>query len=385
MQVLPVNETSGADASPYGAASAFALDPVFLSLDECEDFAAAGGRDALAPEQKELLASVAGAPRVDWPGVRRLKEAAIALAFARFLRDEWSQGTARAAELGQFMKVHSNWLDDHALYRVWHDELRTSWVDWPLAMRDRDPGALAHLREQRGDAILRVKWVQWQLDRQWRHARRAAAAAGIELMGDLPFVVGLDSADVWAHRELFRTDLHVGTPPEPDAPEGQDWGLPLYDWVTLGRERFSWIRERATRAGGLYSLFRIDHAMGFYRTYFRSADGRTKGFSPPNESEQLHLGETLMRLMGQWAEVVAEDLGAVPPFLRPSLERLRVPGYRVLRWEKDDDEYRDPGGPGPRPPSRRAPLTTPTRPPSGSRGWTRRNESSSARSPASVS
>jgi isoamylase len=342
VQILPVNETSDPGASPYLAASACAVDPVYLSLDACEDFVAAGGREALPAELKELLPKVAGARLVDWQGVRRLKQAGIALAFERFLRDEWRHGTWRARALTEFTNAQRGWLDDHALFRVWHDQFGVAWSEWPAEARDRDPGALARLREQAAEALLRVRWTQWQLDLQWRSARRVASEAGIELMGDLPFVVGADSSDVWAHRALFRTDLHVGTPPEDGAPDGQDWGLPVYDWRALSRDRFAWIRERATRAGGLYSLFRIDHAMGFYRTYFRSTDGRTKGFSPPNESEQLQHGEELIRLMGQWAEVVAEDLGAVPPFLRPSLERLRVPGYRVLRWEKDGDAYRDP-------------------------------------------
>ena len=187
-----------------------------------------------------------------------------------------------------------------------------------------------------------MKWVQWQLARQWRRARLDASAAGVELMGDLPFTVGVDSSDVWANRSLFRIDQHVGTPPEEGAPEGQDWGLPVYDWSVLRRNELSWIKARAMRAGDLFSLYRIDHAIGFYRTYFRSADGQTSGFTPADEGEQLALGERVMRLLRRFGEVVAEDLGTVPPFLRPSLEKIGVPGYRVLRWEKDGDDYRDP-------------------------------------------
>jgi glycogen operon protein len=342
VQILPVAETNGADPSPYAAASAFALDPIYLSLDACEDFAAAGGRAALSPEQKEILGKVSAAKLVDWENVRRLKQAGVELAFARFMRDEWAKETPRAHELVLFMKGHPGWLDDHALFHVWHDQLRTSWTAWPSGPRERDPGTIARLRDEHGRELLRVKWTQWQLDRQWRAARRAAARAGVELMGDLPFVVGIDSSDVWAHRELFRTDLRVGTPPEPGAPDGQDWGLPVYDWSALERDRFAWMRERATRAGALFGLHRLDHVMGLYRTFARSVDGREKGFLPAHEREQIQQGEILLRLFGQWAEIVAEDLGAVPPFLRPSLEKLGVPGYRVLRWEKDGDAFRDP-------------------------------------------
>ena len=161
-------------------------------------------------------------------------------------------------------------------------------------------------------------------------------------MGDLPFIVGLDSADVWANRPLFRLDLRVGAPPDEGSPDGQDWGLPVYDWNVAARDEFSWIRARAARAGQLFSLYRVDHAIGYYRSYFRSTDGKLRGFTPGDEWDQIQLGERMMRMMSRFGEVVAEDLGAVPPFLRPSLERVGVPGYRVLRWEKDGDAYRDP-------------------------------------------
>jgi 4-alpha-glucanotransferase len=96
------------------------------------------------------------------------------------------------------------------------------------------------------------------------------------------------------------------------------------------------------RAGELYGLCRVDHVIGLYRTYYRTLDGRSKGFTPPQEAVQLMLGETLLRIMSRWTEVIAEDLGMVPEFLRPSLERLGIPGYRVLRWEKDGAQFRDP-------------------------------------------
>jgi 4-alpha-glucanotransferase len=112
----------------------------------------------------------------------------------------------------------------------------------------------------------------------------------------------------------------------------------------MARDDFSWIRARATRAGELFGLLRVDHAIGCYRTYARSLDGKKSGFSPAEEWDQIQLGEKLMRIMSRFEEVVAEDLGTVPPYLRPSLERMGIPGYRVLRWERDGDTYRDPAG-----------------------------------------
>ncbi|MDP9148755.1 MAG: 4-alpha-glucanotransferase [Myxococcota bacterium] len=342
LQLLPVNEVSGADASPYSAISAFALDPVYLSLEDCEDFTAAGGRAALLPDVQKRLDAARDAPLVDWPSVRAIKKEGIALAFTRFLREEWDKKSSRASQLTTFMRENSSWLDEYALFLVLHEKFGKSWLDWPAGARDRDPAAINAARIEHRDELLRANWAQWQLDRQWRKARRDANASGVELMGDLPFMVGVDSADVWSNRSLFHVDKHVGTPPDEFSPTGQDWGLPVYDWAALQREGFSWIRGRSMRAGTLFSLYRLDHVIGLYRTYYRSVDGETSGFTPGEEREQLRLGETLMRIMSHWGEVVAEDLGTVPPFLRPSLERLGIPGYRVLRWEKDGDRYRPP-------------------------------------------
>ncbi len=344
LQLLPVAAASEADPSPYAATSAFALDPVYLGLDACEDFIAAGGRAALPDGLTEQPAAAALAPLVDWPVVRTLKRAGVALAFNRFLRDEWRRQSGRARHLSAFIRANRDWLDDYALFAVLHAKFGAGWQDWPVGERDRDPGAIAAVRRAHADDLLREQWLQWQLDLQWRQARREASAAGVDLMGDVPFVVGADSADVWANRSLFRIDQRLGAPPEPGAPEGQDWGLPVYDWNALARDEFSWIRARAARAGQLYGLFRVDHAIGYYRSYFRSTDGKLSGFTPENEWDQIQLGEKLMRMMSRFGEVVAEDLGAVPPFLRPSLERVGVPGYRVLRWETDDGTYRDPAG-----------------------------------------
>jgi 4-alpha-glucanotransferase len=240
------------------------------------------------------------------------------------------------------MNDNRAWLDDYALYVVLHERFGRSWLEWPRRARDRDPRAIGAARVDHRDAILRAKWVQWQLDLQWRKARRAASEAGVDLMGDLPFIVGVDSADAWANPSLFRLDQRVGAPPDEQFPEGQDWGLPVYDWGALEHDELAWIKARAMRAGDLFSAYRVDHALGYYRTFYRSPDGESSGFSPPDEGDQLALGERIMRVMTRWGEVVAEDLGSVPPYLRPSLEKVGVAGYRVLRWEKEGDTYRDP-------------------------------------------
>ena len=335
VQLLPVNEVRGGETSPYSASTAFAIDPVYLGLDQCEDFVLGGGRAAMAAADQRLLDEVAACPAVDWRRVRPLKTRALRRAFHRFLGEEWDKRSARALELRRFREEH-DWLAEHALYCVLHDRLDKHWQDWPAELRDRVPAALSRVIEESADELLYHCWLQWQLDGQWRRARGEARALGVDFMGDLPFVVSADSSDVWNNRGLFRLDMRVGAPPDPFSPTGQDWGLPLYDWRAMERTGFRWMRKRAARAGEMFGLFRVDHVIGMYRTYYRSADGRKAGFSPSDEDAQIRLGETLLAIIGGFGQVVAEDLGALPEFLRPSLARLRLPGYRVLRWETTD-------------------------------------------------
>ena len=336
VQMLPVCAVSGGETSPYSASTAFGIDPVYLGLETCEDFLAAGGRAALSDADRRLLDELASAATVPWNRLRPLKERAMRLAFAQFRGHEWRRRSKRARQLTQFREENRDWIDDYALFAVLHQKFNKHWREWPADLAKGLPDALARAAKEHAEEILFVTWQQWQLDEQWRATRAEAAALGVDLMGDLPFVVAEDSADVWKERHLFRLGLRVGAPPDGFSPEGQDWGLPLFDWRAMERTNFEWMRRRAERNGRLFGLYRVDHVIGMYRTYYRSADGRKSGFSPSDEDAQIRLGETLLAIMDEYGEVIAEDLGMVPEFLRPSLARLQLPGYRVLRWEKDD-------------------------------------------------
>ncbi len=333
--MLPVNEASRGQHSPYGALSAFAIDPVYLSVEALEDFAAIGGLDALTPEDRRLLEELRAAPGVRWDAVRALKGRALEAAFAGFVTREWHHKTQRARELERFAREQSAWLDDYALFVAVHDELMggKAWLDWPAPLRDREPGALADARAKLSDRVLFRTWLQWVADRQWQAARRGAKAAGVELAGDIPFMVAPDSHDVWARRQDFRLDARVGVPPDAFSATGQDWGLPLYRWADMEAAGHQWLTARAGRMADLYGFYRVDHVVGLYRTYFFT-DGPTGTFTPSEEADQVANGEEVLGILSGRARVIAEDLGVVPPFIRASLDKLAIPGYRVQRWER---------------------------------------------------
>jgi len=344
LQVLPVTEAGRGESSPYSALSAFAIDPVYLALDAVEDFEAAGGIDALSAADRETLATVRASPRVRWRDVRGLKHRASEAAFRSFLEREWRRRSLRARELEDYCREHAAWIDDYALFVALHDDLYggRAWGEWEVGLRAREAEALSAARASLSERILYRCWLQWQLDRQWHEARRAVNEAGAELMGDQPFMVATDSADVWARPFDFRLDARAGVPPDAFSAEGQDWGLPVYRWEEMAKNGLAWINERARRYAQLYGAYRVDHVVGLYRSYFRPNDGGPPGFVPPTEPEQIKNGERVLSAFAQGARVIAEDLGVVPEFVRASLARIGVPGYRVLRWEKDGAVYRDP-------------------------------------------
>jgi 4-alpha-glucanotransferase len=155
-------------------------------------------------------------------------------------------------------------------------------------------------------------------------------------------MVATDSADVWARRGDFRLDARVGVPPDAFSATGQDWGLPVYRWEVMEREGYRWLSERARRMADWYDLYRVDHVVGLYRTYYFPDDGSPPAFVPADEPSQTRNGEQVLALLAKGARVIAEDLGTVPDFVRASLERIRVPGYRVFRWER---RWHEPGQP----------------------------------------
>jgi len=342
LQLLPISESSPGEPSPYGALSAMAIDPQFVTMDAVEDFAVAGGESALDPASRRQLDGLRGSTVVWYGAVKALKQAALRHAFARFRTTEWATDSTRARALRAFIEAHAWWLEDYALFRALHAHHgETPWTDWPAPVRSREPGALARARAELQEEILFRQYVQWIAGEQWTAAR--ARAGGVALFGDLPFMVSGDSADVWARQDEFDLDRSVGTPPDEFSATGQDWGLPPPRWDVAAAGGFAWLHQRARRMAALFDGCRVDHLVGFYRTFTRSREGGEGVFTPATEPEQVALGERVLEVVRtSGLEIVAEDLGVVPDFVRASLARRAVPGYKVMRWER---RWHDPGQP----------------------------------------
>jgi len=340
LQLLPMNEMASGQKSPYSAISAMAIDPIFITLRDVPDFQALGGEATVV--DRERLAQVRRAQPIEHATIRCLKMRALRESFARFSEAEWCRDGARARELKTFLVEQAWWIEDYAIFRALHArEGERPWSEWPAPLQRREPVAIAAARRELAGEILFYQYLQWIAASQWSAARRRTH--GVQLFGDLPFMVDGDSADVWARQDQFLLDVSLGAPPDAFSAEGQNWGMPVYRWDAIAIDDFRWLRERARRSADLYDGYRVDHLVGFYRTYGRPKDGARPFFTPADEPSQIALGEKVLSIFRQpGSEIIAEDLGTVPDFVRASLARLGVSGFRVFRWERNWNSERQP-------------------------------------------
>lgn len=332
VQLLPINEMADGQNSPYSAMSAMAIDPIFIAPSQVADVQALGGEKILTGEERAALDAARASASVDYGTVRAIKIRVLRAAFDHFRVTDWDTNSRRAHRLKLFLDRARWWLDDYALFRALHArEDGRYWREWPEALRDRVPTALASARRELADEILFYSYLQWIAADQWTEARDAC---DVGVFGDFPFMVSGDSADVWSRQQDFRFDASVGAPPDAFSETGQDWGFPAYRWKTVAAGGFRWLAARARRSAELYDGYRVDHLVGFFRTYVREQSGEA-AFVPPDQPEQALQGERVLDVLSATgARIIAEDLGVIPAFVRETLKRLEIPGYKVLRWER---------------------------------------------------
>jgi 4-alpha-glucanotransferase len=335
VQLLPINEMPSAERSPYSAMTAMAVDPIFIAVPDVVDFEAIGGGEAFGEADRAELDAIRRDPTIAYGRVRAFKDRSMRRAWARFMRVEIAHSSPRAIRWQTFVREEAWWLEEYTFFRALHAEYhQRAWWDWPHSLARREDAALAAARIALQEEMAYWAYVQWIAAEQWREARRVAWP--VKVFGDLPFMISGNSPDVWARQHEFRVDGTVGVPPDAFSDTGQDWGLPPWRWEVMQANGFEWMRHRARRAAALYDGYRLDHLVGMYRIYVRPHDAAVEAFFTPSEPEaQLRLGETLVTLFRDaGADLVAEDLGTVPDFVRESIARLGVPGFRVLRWER---------------------------------------------------
>ena len=254
IQILPVNDT-GTESSPYSALSAFALHPVYLRLENLPEFDPSM-KATLEKERSRLQ----GFSRIPFPQVVHLKE--------QFLFKIFSSQEKELCSSSELLSwVESNpWVLSYVAFRLEkHRHQGKAWTEWGIPYAG-DHAILEKIH--RGDReLIFYSWVQKRLEDQFVQAAKELDRIGVCLKGDLPILMGDDSADVWAYPHLFHRNLRAGAPPDMFSQTGQNWGFPVYNWETLEAEGYRWLKERLQRADLFYHAFRIDHVLGFFRIW----------------------------------------------------------------------------------------------------------------------
>ncbi len=297
-QVLPLAPTHPGDNSPYNALSAMA-----------------GNTAMISPEHQ-------AAHRLEAPSALEEQQ--------RTVFSSWCAAQA-------------DWLDPYVEFtalRELHEQ--APWLSWAPALRDRDPRSVGEALSPLSDRLASLRFEQWVFAVQWARLREYAASKGVLLFGDLPIFVSLDSADVWASRELFQLDEDgrpitvSGCPPDYFAAEGQRWNNPQYDWDAMAADGFAWWRRRIARQRELFDLVRIDHFRGFEAAWHVPADAPTarEGRWVPGPGADIL--SVLVDTAGP-GSLVAEDLGVITPEVEELRIRFALPGMKVLQFAFDGD------------------------------------------------
>ena len=317
-QMLPVGPL-GYGNSPYSALSAFAGDPLLVSLDRLVE-------EGLLPRR-----ALDGAPqfapgRTDYAKARGWREQCLRIAFEAF-----SRRTSDHPAYQIFCAGSAGWLEDFALYSAIKRARRElPWTEWEPDLRARDRAALDRARQALRGEIDQQRFEQFLFARHWQMLRDGCAMLGVRLIGDLPIFVAHDSADVWAHRELFFLDpqgqptVIAGVPPDYFSATGQRWGNPLYRW---DEATLRWWLQRFAAMLSRFDAVRLDHFIGFTRYWEIPATEPTA----QNGRWRPGPGARLFEKLGP-APLIAEDLGAVTPEVTALRDQFGFPGIKLLQF-----------------------------------------------------
>jgi 4-alpha-glucanotransferase len=336
-QVLPLGPT-GYGNSPYMCYSAIAGNPLLISPDKLVDSGFLNDEDFSNLRQFP-------ADKVDFAEVEPIKTALLQKAANNFK----NQATITQKQgFTNFCNSKADWLDNYALFMALKaSQNDLSWHKWDAALAKREPAALAAAQVELANTIFYHKFIQYEFFRQWSELKNYAHKNGIEIIGDIPIYVAHDSADVWAHPDIFCLDpetgaaaLMAGVPPDYFSATGQLWGNPVYNWEKLKKQGFKWWIQRFEAMLDYVDIIRIDHFRGF-ESYWAIPQGEEtaiKGEWLPGPGAELfaEINHQLGKL-----PVLAEDLGIITPEVEALRDQFEFPGMKVLQFAFGSD----PGNP----------------------------------------
>lgn len=331
-QILPLGP-NGPGNSPYQAYSAYAGDPILISPEMLVDW-------GLLSKEVFSTTPLFNDVSVDFEKVTEWKTNIFRLAWQNF---QLNADTSFINEYQAFLNEHGWWLNDYALYAACKIEFDgLAWNKWPNDLMERDQNALDSYKIELKENYEFERFVQFLFFRQWFRLKNYANEKGIQIFGDLPLYVSLDSSDVWGNQRLFLLDKNGepsmvgGVPPDYFCEDGQLWGNPVYDWNEIEKNNFQWWLARLYFNFHMFDLVRIDHFRGLESFWAIPADSKTARVGqwlPAKGFELLNILQSqLVKL-----PIIAEDLGIITPEVEYLRDHFNLPGMKVLQFAFTSD------------------------------------------------
>jgi 4-alpha-glucanotransferase len=326
-QVLPLGPT-GYSNSPYQSFSSCAGNPYLISLEDLVE-------DGLLEQHVLDQAPQFPADRVDFGALYSWKLPLLQQIAEGFLHNAT---TGQKEEFDTFCAEHADWLDDFALFMALKEAHQgASWNQWEVALRSRHPQALQAARRTCSANIHAHKFIQWLFFRQWTRLKAYANAHNIQIIGDLPIFVAMDSADTWANPSEFFLDnafqptVVAGVPPDYFSATGQLWGNPLYRWEAMAVNGYAWWLRRIKATLSLYDMVRVDHFRGFASYWAVPVKEKTAVNGRWVKGPGAKFFTVVQRELGS-LPIIAEDLGEITPDVVALRHQFKLPGMKVLQF-----------------------------------------------------
>ena len=330
-QIMPIGPTSYGD-SPYQSYSTHAGNPYFIDPDMLVE-------DGLL-ERSDLEGIDWGddEERTDYGKLYEGRFPVLRRAYENFRK------TGDRQPFYQFLDKNDIWISNYALFMaIKNAHGGKSWLEWDEGLKRRDPHSLWLFKESNADEVEFWEFVQYKFFEQWQALKEYANGKGIQIIGDIPIYVALDSAPVWVHPDLFELDGDLnpktvaGCPPDAFSPTGQLWGNPIYNWQRHRETGYGWWLDRFRGAAQLYDIVRIDHFRGFDSYYSIPAQDSTAEHGQWHNGPGIEFFRFVESHLGR-LPIIAEDLGFLTPSVIAMLSETGFPGMKVLEFAFDPRE-----------------------------------------------
>ena len=329
-QILPLGPTGYGD-SPYQSVSTFAGNPYFIDLETLID------KKLLTKEECESC---------DWGGSESYVDyEKMYLSRYKLLRKAYERADLKNdPDYMVFLKKEKDWLLDYCLFMtIKNAQNGKCWIDWPEELKDRHSKAVKEAEKELAEEVGFYSFQQYCFTTQWNKLKEYANEKGIQIIGDVPIYVALDSSDAWANPEMLQFDEDynpkavAGCPPDAFSAIGQLWGNPLYDWKKLKKDNYGWWVRRMSHSLKLYDVVRIDHFRGFDEYYAIPYGDETAENGEWEKGPGMELFRALHKEIKE-LRVIAEDLGFLTESVLEMLKESGFPGMKVLQFAFDGSE-----------------------------------------------